>query len=54
MLLLGEELTSRALFDDVVGVGKCRGPVEAGPEGFSHQGGRSCVVRTDARVDLSE
>jgi hypothetical protein len=35
MLLLGKELTSRAPFDDVVGVGEHRGLVEAGPEGFS-------------------
>jgi hypothetical protein len=54
MVLLGEELASLALFDDVVGVSERRGPVEVGPEGFSHQGGSSCVVPADARVDLAE
>jgi hypothetical protein len=54
MLLLGKELKSCALFDDVVGVGERHGLVEAGPKGFSHQGGSSCVVPTDAQVDFAE
>jgi hypothetical protein len=35
MLLLGEELASHALFDEV-GIGEYCRLVEAGPEGFSH------------------
>jgi hypothetical protein len=54
LLLLGEELASHALFDDDVGVDECYGSVEAGPEGFSHQGGSSCMAPIDAQVGLTE
>jgi hypothetical protein len=53
-VLLVEELASLALFDDVVGITRCCGPIEARPKGFSHQSESSCMVPVDARVDLAE
>jgi hypothetical protein len=54
MLLFGEELATRALLDNVMSVSKGRRPIEPIPESLSHQGGGSCVVPADARVDLAE
>jgi hypothetical protein len=54
MLLLGEELASCTLLDDILCIGDCCGLVEARPEGFSHQGGSSCMVPANAQVDLAK
>jgi hypothetical protein len=34
VLLLGEELASRILLDDILGIDKCYGPVKTGFEGL--------------------
>jgi len=54
VLLLGEELAPGTSPDEVPGVGQGRRPVKASSKGFAHKGGGSCVVATDARVDLNE
>jgi hypothetical protein len=52
VLLLGEELTPLALFDEFFGIGQSCGPVKSSLEGFAHQYVRRRVVAADAFVDL--
>jgi hypothetical protein len=47
-VVIGDELATHALLDDVVGIGEGRWPVESRPKGLSHQGGGSCMVPADA------
>jgi hypothetical protein len=52
MLLLGEELAPLASLNQVLGVSQGGRPVEARPEGFSHQVGGGCVIAALSTVDL--
>jgi len=48
--LLGIELAPVAGANELDGVSDGRWPVEALPEGISHEGPRSCMVATSPRV----
>jgi hypothetical protein len=52
VLLFSEELTPFTSLDQVLGVSQGSGPVEAQPEGFSHQICRGCVIAAFPAVDL--
>jgi hypothetical protein len=51
-MLLGEELAPLASLEQVLSVGQGGRPVEARPEGFSHQVGRGSVISALSTVDL--
>jgi hypothetical protein len=52
MLLLGEELATLTSPNQVLSVNQGSGPVEARPEGFSHQICGGCVVDAFPTMDL--
>ena len=52
--LLGIVLAALARLDEVLGVGEGGRPVEAMPEGLSHEGSWRRVVPIDATVDVEE
>jgi hypothetical protein len=52
MLLFGEKLSTLTLPNQVLSVSQGDGPVEARPEGFSHQIHEGRVVATFPAMDL--
>jgi hypothetical protein len=52
VLLLGEELATLALSNQVLSIDQSSGPVEARPVGFSHRVCGGCVVAALPAMDL--